>query len=92
MGTMDGQLAEIYHQASQARETGPLLGERGERTSAETADAVLANSRERVGLFQVPLCRYLCLAAVGIRASCLLRSGYHPMDVRTIGRRLQQEE
>ena len=82
---MDGQLAEIYHQASQTGETSPILGERGERTSAETVDTVLANSRERVGLFPMPLSGYLCFAADGIRTPSLLRSGHHPVDDRAAG-------
>lgn len=89
---MDAQLAEIYHQASEARETGAFLGKRGERETTETADAVPADSGERVGLFPVPLRRYLCLAADGIRAPCLLRSGHHPVDDRAAGQGLLQKE
>ena len=45
-----------------------------------------------MGLFPVPLRRYLCLAAVGLRAPRLLRPGYHPMDVRAARQGLHQKE
>ena len=86
------QLAEIYHQAPQTGETCALLGERGERETTETADAVLADPRERVGLLSLPLRRYLRLAADGIRTPGLLRSGHHPVDDRAAGQGLLQEE
>ena len=60
--------------------------------TAETADAVLADSGEGVGLFQVPFRHYLRLAPAGLCTPCMRQSGHHPMDDRAAYQRLYLQE
>ena len=89
---MDDGLAAVRHQATQAAMTCTLLDRHHDGVTATPTDPISADSRERVGLFQVPLGGYLCPQADGLCAPCVLREGYNAVDDRGTDQRLYHQK